>query len=164
MKKTAIFYNSITGGAREIAAALASALKGETDALDINDVDNVDLSKYGLVVLGASTWNVGESDEWDDFLAKLDPGAIGEVTFALYGLGDQREFPDHFLDTMGMLYDRLMDLGATLIGQTETAGYAFRGSAAVVDGHFVGLAIDQENQPEMTPVRLKSWVERLRAA
>ena len=41
-------------------------------------------------------------------------------------------------------------------------GYDFEGSAAVEDGYFVGLVLDEENQSNLTPQRIKQWVEQIK--
>lgn len=41
-------------------------------------------------------------------------------------------------------------------------GYDFNESKAVVDGKFLGLAIDEDNQSDMTELRVKSWVSQLK--
>jgi len=48
-----------------------------------------------------------------------------------------------------------------MIGAWDTEGYHFKASKAVVDGRFVGLALDQENQKDLTPERLNTWLEIL---
>jgi flavodoxin I len=40
--------------------------------------------------------------------------------------------------------------------------YDFSESKAVVDGKFLGLAIDEDNQSELTESRVKSWVSQLK--
>jgi flavodoxin I len=162
MKRVGIFFNSVTGGTQDIAEALQREFGGSTDVRNINEVNSLDLRRYDLVILGASTWNIGEMEDWNNFVTLMDPTEMHRVKFALYGLGDQREFPERFVDLLGAIYDRLAAKGARMIGQTEIAGYNFKASAAVVGGHFVGLAIDQDNQPDLTPVRVKKWVAQLR--
>ena len=162
MKNIGVFYGSITGNTQEVAEAIRSEFGKSAIVQDINEVDRVDLQDYDLVILGTSTWEVGEREEWKEFLAKLDNPERYDTKFALFGLGDQKEYPEKFLNTMGFLYDRLLARGATIIGKFPTDGFGFTASDAISNGHFVGLALDQDNQPEQSPVRIRNWVAQIR--
>jgi flavodoxin I len=50
-----------------------------------------------------------------------------------------------------------------MIGAWKTDGYKFQSSKAVIDNRFVGLALDQENQKDLTPERLENWLKMLAA-
>jgi flavodoxin I len=52
----------------------------------------------------------------------------------------------------------------TVVGFTGTDGYSFDDSEAVVDGHFVGLAVDEDNESNLTDERIDKWVEQLKVA
>jgi flavodoxin I len=62
------------------------------------------------------------------------------------------------------LYEQFKLCGATLIGEWAIDGYKFKASKAVIDGRFVGLALDQENQKDLTPDRLDTWLKMLENA
>ena len=81
---------------------------------------------------------------------------------ALFGLGDQLEFPNSFLDAMGALYAKALERGATIVGAWPTDGFNFKKSAAVVAGRFVGLAIDEDQQKDMTEQRVAAWVKQIK--
>jgi flavodoxin I len=164
MKKIALFYESVTGNTRQVADSIRHEFGETITAHDITDVHHIDLRDYDLVILGSSTWNMGETDEWDEFLKKFDQSDILDTKFALFGLGDQRGFSDTFVENMGSLYDKLSSMGATVIGHTPITGYEFTGSGAVVNGRFVGLALDNDNQPGETPGRVRRWVSDLKQA
>lgn len=53
-------------------------------------------------------------------------------------------------------------VGAELVGSWSTDGYTFEQSAAVIDGRFVGLVIDQRTQSMHTDERIEGWVEQVR--
>ncbi len=55
----------------------------------------------------------------------------------------------------------LRNCGATLVGQWATDSYEFCESLALEDGKFLGLGIDEVNQPELTAERVKHWVSQL---
>jgi flavodoxin I len=77
---------------------------------------------------------------------------------ALFGLGDQESYPGTFADALGILYEALLKTGCSFTGSWPDAGYAFEGSTAVKGGRFVGLVIDEENQPEKTDQRIDKWL------
>ena len=81
---------------------------------------------------------------------------------AIFGTGDQVSFPDSFVDAIGILYDVVARKGAEVIGCTDPAGYDFTRSAALRDGKFVGLAIDEDNQSGETEARVTAWLSQLK--
>ena len=81
---------------------------------------------------------------------------------AMYGLGDQKEYPDSFTDALVILYNKMHNLGYTIVGKWPNNGYEFNQSKALVNGSFVGLVIDEDNQPELTHAKVEEWVKMLR--
>ena len=51
--------------------------------------------------------------------------------------------------------------GATVVGAVDAGEYEFSDSAAVVDGKFVGLALDDINESEKTDARIDAWIEQI---
>ena len=80
---------------------------------------------------------------------------------ALFGLGDQFGYPDTFCDAMRYLYDKVIERGGTITGYWPVDGYTFDASTAVFDGYFVGLAIDEVNQSDLTVERIEAWCNQL---
>ena len=78
---------------------------------------------------------------------------------ALFGCGDSQSYSDTFCDGMGEIYRELQGTGCNIIGGVSTDGYTYDDSTAVVDGRFVGLAIDDVNESEQTEARIDAWVE-----
>ena len=62
---------------------------------------------------------------------------------------------------MGQLYNAIKD-NAEIVGSVSTEGYTFDDSEAVVDGQFVGLAIDDDNEFDQTDSRVDAWVNDLK--
>ena len=52
--------------------------------------------------------------------------------------------------------------GGKLIGKWSTEGYEFDESLGCVDGEFLGLAIDYDNQDDLTEERIEAWVEQIK--
>lgn len=161
MKRIGVFFGTVTGNTRKVANYISSEFGDAATAVDVATRDAIDANDYDLLILGTSTWHIGEIDEWEEFLDQLGPLATTNTKFALFGLGDQEDYPDRFVDSMGALYDRLRARGATVIGATSAADYRFRASTATANGQFVGLALDDENQPDKTLPRVRKWVQDL---
>ena len=82
---------------------------------------------------------------------------------ALFGCGDSESYCDTFCDGMGILYEDLKDTGCTFLGnRISTDEYSFSGSIAVVDGYFVGLALDDVNESGKTASRISAWAADLK--
>ena len=63
---------------------------------------------------------------------------------------------------MGQLYEAAKAAGANIVGAVSTDGYTFDESTAVVDGKFVGLALDEDNESDKTDERIAAWVEEIK--
>jgi len=162
MAKIGIFYGSSTGNTEVVAEKLRALLgKGaETNNIDITEKE--DIEKYDYLIFGTSTWGIGDmQDDWEDFVDVLEEVDFGKKKVALFGLGDQVNYPDSFVDGMGAIYDSIYER-VNIIGAWPLDGYTFNESASVKNGNFVGLALDKENQADMTDGRLKEWAEMLK--
>ncbi len=161
MAKISIVYGS-TMGATEAAAQTLAGLLGAT-ATPIAQADAATF-EADLVLLGSSTWGYGElQDDWAAGIALLDAVDLTGRQVAVFGTGDQCGFSDTYANALGILADKAVERGATLVGQTPSAGYRHSASLADRDGRFVGLALDDVNEPEKTPERLAAWAEPLAA-
>ena len=63
---------------------------------------------------------------------------------------------------MCVLYTYIKYNNINLIGKTSTEGYEFEESRSVEKGKFIGLAIDDKNQKELTEERIVNWVNQLK--
>ena len=82
-------------------------------------------------------------------------------TVALFGCGDSESYPDTFVGGMAEMYNVAKNVGACVIGSVSTNGYTFDESEAVVDGKFVGLALDEVNEDDKTDERIDAWVAEI---
>ena len=80
---------------------------------------------------------------------------------AIVGLGDSSSYSDYFCDAMEELYTAFLQAGAKMIGKVSTDGYTFEESKSVIDGKFCGLAIDEDNESDLTDQRLADWVKQI---
>lgn len=163
MKRIALIYGSTTGATRRVAGQLAEALAElKPEMLDASEATPAELAGYDVWVCGVSTWALGEvQDDWALLAHRLESADCTGKTVAVFGLGDQKSYPDTFCNAMGSIAGLLRERGATLIGQWPTEGYDFSGSTAVEDGQFLGLAIDEDSQPDRTGDRIEQWARQI---
>ena len=62
---------------------------------------------------------------------------------------------------MRAIYDAVEKAGAKVVGAVSTDGYTFDDSDSVIDGKFVGLALDETNEADKTDERIDAWLEEL---
>ena len=156
-----IFYGS-TNGNTENAAKLIQNSIGSADIKNIADATVEDLNKYKILILGSSTWGLGDlQDDWEEAVSKLDKIDFSGKKVALFGCGDQEGYPDTFINALGTIYQKIEGRGADFIGRWPVEDYTFDESTAVKDGSFVGLALDEDNQEDLTDNRIIEWVKSL---
>lgn len=164
MKRIGIFFGSTTGNTEATAGLIAAELgEGNVDIKNIAQAAPDDILAYDNLIFGASTWGLGDlQDDWESFLPKLDSMDFTGKKVALYGLGDQSGYPDTFIDGLIFIYDKVKAANGEVVGFTSTKGYDFTGSKAEVEGNFVGLAIDDDSEPEKSAERIKDWTAELK--
>jgi flavodoxin I len=157
----AIIYGSNGGVTESVAKMIQDKLGLESELHNIYDMDMEVFEKSDKCIIGTSTWGEGDlQDDWDDRFSEYKGVEFGGKTVAFFGTGDQEGYADNFLDAMGSLYEVALENGATIVGNNwSTQGYEFDESTAIVDDAFVGLAIDEDNQDELTEERVAKWVE-----
>lgn len=159
MKKSCVVFGSSMGNTEEAAILIASKL-GISDIFNIADIDASKLNEYEALIVGSSTWGSGDlQDDWDNF--DFDSLEVEGKTVALFGLGDSAGYSDSFCDAIGVLSEKFSQKGAVLIGQVDTNDYNFDSSRAVMDGKFVGLALDNDNENEKTNARVEAWANMI---
>lgn len=161
MSKIAIVYGSSTG----VTQTMAEKVKvyfDNADLYDVADVTTEQLQPYEYFILGTSTTGVGDlQDDWEIFLPKLEKMNFSGKTVALFGLGDSASFSTSYAGGMSHLYKALKGK-AKIVGSVSTDGYTFDDSDSVVDGHFIGLALDEDNEYDKTDKRIADWVKELK--
>ncbi|HAJ98737.1 MAG TPA: flavodoxin [Bacteroidales bacterium] len=161
MNKIAILYGSTTGNTKAIAMKISSLLNA--DIYDVAEKPIDALAKYNNLILGVSTWGLGDlQDDWESFLPHFESADLNGKTVAIFGLGDAEAYPDTFVDGMGTLFNASMVKGCKVVGFTPTDEFKFDESTAVVEKKFVGLPIDEDNESYLTDKRIQNWVEQLR--
>lgn len=165
MAQIAILYGSTTGNTADAAGLVKGAFEGFGHGVKLYDVGRASLTEAAradLIVMGIPTWNVGQLQaDWESHLADLEKLNLAGKLVALFGVGDQQLYADTFQDAMATLAAEVREEGAVLVGEWPTEGYVFEHSEAVEGDHFVGLALDTDNQPELTRPRVEAWVAGL---
>lgn len=166
MATIGLFYGSTTGNTKDAATQIRTALGDDSVTLaNIASATAGDLDRFDTLILGTSTWGFGDwQDDWASFQSELGKINWNGRRVALFGLGDQYGYADTFVDGMGLLYETLASLDAKLVGAWAGQDYDFEASCAHRDGRFVGLALDADNQSELTPPRIEQWVRQLKGA
>jgi flavodoxin I len=164
MEKIGIFYGSTDGNTERVVGQIAEAF-GD-DSVDLHNVQSAtadDLQPYVNVVLACPTWEIGQlQEDWESFIDEIEAVDFNGKRVTYLGLGDADGYPDTFQDAMGIIHAKV-GKGCSFVGMWPTEGYNFEASKGVVDGKFLGLALDEDNQKDLTPERIKAWVEQLRA-
>ncbi|GAB3100572.1 flavodoxin FldB [Aestuariicella hydrocarbonica] len=160
-----LFYGSSTCYTEIVADKIREILSEEVvDVYNITDDPLVIAEQYDYLIMGIPTWDYGElQEDWEEIWEELDQVNFAGRKVALYGLGDQVGYPEWFLDAMGYLHFKLVKLGAQMVGYWPNDGYDFEGSKALTEdqAQFVGLAIDDENQFDLTDERLAKWCDQI---
>lgn len=164
--KIGLFYGSTTCYT-EMAAEKIQAQLGEA-YVDIHNIRDIPLSRtdeYAILIFGLSTWDFGElQEDWENHWAEIRHLDLQDKIVALYGLGDQENYSDWFQDALGMLHQELTPLGCHFIGYWPNSDeYEFTHSKALTadQTQFVGLALDDDSQFELTDDRIKRWCQQL---
>lgn len=174
MSRIGIFFGTDTGRTRRVAKDLAKRLgEGAAAPVNISKAAPQDLLAFDALILGTPTLGEGavpgldtgcSTESWLEFLPKAANLDLTGKVVALFGLGDQDKYGEHFVCALKPLHDWAIERGARVVGYWSTEGYDFIESEAVVDGHFLGLALDQHNQAADTEARLTAWLEQITPA
>lgn len=163
--KIGLFYGSSTCYT-EMASEKIRAIIGEelVDIYNIKETPVTTIQDYDFLILGISTWDFGEiQEDWSAVWEQLDGLTLNGKYVALFGLGDQEGYGEWFLDAMGMLHDQLQPTGVHFLGYWPNQGYEFEQSKALTEDktHFVGLALDEDSQYELSDERIQTWCEQI---
>ena len=169
MAKTGIFYGPEKGSVDRVAHLVAKEFgEGNVDLISVKDKDPKLLENYDKIIIGVSTvgmsnWNSEHiKNDWDTFSANIDKVDLNGKDVAIFCLGDQVTYPEHFVDAIGWMYDKLKPLGANIVGFVDPDDYDFSDSEGLRDGKFVGLPVDEDTEPERSEERVKAWVTMLK--
>ncbi|MBI9051603.1 MAG: flavodoxin [Anaerolineaceae bacterium] len=166
MAKVGLFFGSTTGHTEEAAALIRQALnqleEGLVQTYNVVQDPIQCMDEFSCLILGTSTWDDGElQEDWRSLWFELDKVNLTGKKIAIYGLGNQADYPLNFQDAIASLAKKIRQRGAELVGRWPVTGYEFTQSAAVEDDHFYGLALDNDNQSNLTPDRVRTWAHQV---
>lgn len=156
------------GGNVENAAKMVAKEYIDLKMLSIDQLTPEMLSQYtnfivGSSTLGAETWqDTKTSSPWNSFFDLLKKSDFSNKKVALFGLGDQVLWPANFVDGLRSIYNAFINVKATVVGKWPAIGYDFTDSLALEGNKFVGLALDEDQQDELTEERIKNWVKQIK--
>lgn len=165
MANIGIYYGTTSGNTQDVAESIAKQLG--VDKSNIHDVSSADsdFSKYDVLIFGSSTYGMGDlQDDWESYISKVASADLNGKKVGLFGCGDSASYSDTFGDAIGKIYNAVKGKGVTLIGANPTDGYTYDDSEAVVDGKFVGLLVDNDNESDQTDERISNWVSKVKEA
>jgi flavodoxin I len=165
MNKVALIYSFNTRNTANVAKELVSTFgkNVELEELNAEEIDGKKFMLYENLILGVPTWFDGElPNYWDEFVPELETLKLKGKNVAIFGNGDQINYPENFVDGIGLMAEIVEARGATVIGFTSSEGYTFESSRALKGNKFCGLAIDFENQSDLNSKRIKEWVSQLK--
>jgi flavodoxin I len=161
MKRIGLFFGSDTGYTESVALEMVKIIGAENvDCHDISKCSKDLFSGYDFLIIGLSTWHDGKlQSDWENFFQEFKTIDFNGKTVAFFGLGDQVGYGEYFVDGIGILAEVVYGSGGEIAGVWPTDGYNFEASKAVFEeGWFVGLALDEDNQSDLTISRIQEWV------
>lgn len=162
MNKIAILYGSSGGNAASVARQVQDLFEGSADLYNVENVTTDEIKDYPYFILGTSTTGIGDlQDDWDGFLPIFSKLDLSGKKIALFALGDSASYSTSFAESMKVIYDKIYDK-TEIVGRVPDVGYTYDDTTAVIDGIWVGLPIDEDNEYDMTTERLTNWVDSLK--
>lgn len=159
-----LFFGSSTGNTEKVAKKIAAELGGliaESKDIKKSSVDDFDF--VDGYIIGLSTVDEGLiQEDWRRFWDDIEDVDFDGKVVALFGLGDQEKYGKWFVDGIGIVYDKVTEMGAKVVGAWPTDGYKWEATKSIRDGKFVGLVIDEDNQADQTDARVKAWCDSIR--
>ena len=165
MNKIGLFYGSDTGNTETVVQKIIDLIGEEFfdqhDMATVNEIEK--FAEYEHIILGVPTWYDGElQSDWDYFFEKFKTIDFTGKKVAIFGLGDQYGYGEWFVDGIGILGNEVMQNGGELVGAWPAADYHFHESVALFEHegetYFMGLALDEDNESELTDQRLQEWL------
>lgn len=164
MSKTGIFYSFHTNKTLKVSEKIVEAFGIDNlEVINAEEVNEENFLKFDNYIIGVATWWDGElPNYWDEFVPAMEDLDLSGKKFAIYGLGDQKGYPENFNDGVGLFAELVEKQGGEIVGFTSAEGYEFEGSVALRGDQFCGLCLDQEHQARLTKSRIDKWVEQIK--
>jgi len=136
----------------------------EVEVIELVNITDEVWKDNDLFILGVPTWYDGVlQSDWEDYFDDFKQIDFTGKTVAIFGLGDQIGYSEFFVDGIGILAEVIIENGGNIIGHWPSEDYDFDESKAVMnDDYLYGLAIDEDNEDDLTHYRFEKWVEKLK--
>ncbi|HAR39450.1 MAG: flavodoxin [Bacteroidetes bacterium GWD2_45_23] len=162
MNKIAILYGSSGGNVTSVARQVQDLFDGNADIYNVMEVSLEEIKDYTYYIIGTSTTGIGDlQDDWEGFLPSFSRLDFTGKKAAIFALGDSASYSTSFAESMKVVFDEIQDK-VQIVGRVPDEGYTYDDSTAVIDGLWVGLPIDEDNEYDLTQERLEKWVESLK--
>lgn len=159
MKKIGLFFGSTGGRTVGVVDEFEFNLNDSADIFNVeNGIDEI--KNYENLILVSPSYGFGELEpHWAELSDQLEATDFTNKVVGLVGLGSQTTFGESFVGALEVLYKIVTKNGGKVVGFTSTEGYKFEDCEAIIDGKFMGLVLDEENQDDYTPDRIFDWLE-----
>ncbi len=167
MEKIGLFFGSDSGVTDDITRDFINFWEDDNiEMMEIGDASVEDFEQYNILFFGLSTWYDGDlQSDWEAFFDEFQTIDFTNKIVAIYGLGDQIGYAEYFVDGIGILAKVVLENGGKVIGYWPTEGYRHTDSVALVEGNdslFYGLALDHDNESQLTDSRITKWITQVR--
>ncbi len=141
--KTLILYGSTTGNTENLATILKEYLTTQGQDADLKEVTETNgelINAYDLFLFGCSTWGEGElQEDFEEFYEEMDTMDFNGRLCAVFGPGDEENYPDTFCAAVGIIEEKVTQMGGNLVCE--------------------GLKIDENDGDEEKSIRI--WADRV---
>lgn len=168
MNKVLLIYWPLSGNVDLSATKMADQLKAYSltkktiDTITTNDLKESDNWIVGGSTVGSHVWmDADDSNKWLAFFKLLNDVDLTTKTVAFFGLGDQILYPHHYVDGLGIFQEEFSKRNANIVGRWPIEGYNFYDSEGMENKEFFGLALDEDQQPELTDDRIAAWLKQI---
>lgn len=166
MSKIGIFFGSTSGNTEDLAGMVAKSFDiANEDIHNVSDADANTLQGYDVLLLGSSTWGVGDlQDDWEDFLPKVSSQSLSGKKVAFFGCGDSFGHGDTFCNSLAKIKEALSSTGCDFVGSISKDGYSYEETDCEEGDNVIGLLTDPDNESDKTEERLNNWVNTIKAS
>jgi flavodoxin I len=162
MDKIALIYSFNTRKTSQAAVKIAQEFGDTIEKVNAETLTEKQFLSYKNMILGVPTWFDGElPNYWDEFVPAIEGFDLKGKTVAIFGNGNQKGYPENFVDGIGIMATLLRSRGARIAGYTSSKGYTFESSRAIEGDQFMGLALDFENYASQIGSKIKKWTGQL---
>ena len=160
--KTGIIYGSNNGNTQAVSEKVAEKL--DAKLFHINNLEPEAIGDLDFIIFATSTWGIGDlCDDWELGISKVEGISLTNKYVSFIGLGDQMVYGSTFCDGLRLIYDRLDVKSMNHVGKWSVDDYDFEESQSIVDGQFLGLVVDEDNESDLTDQRVDLWVRQVKS-